>query len=248
VAPDDYNARRRGEDARRPGGLYVSAVDPANVGHIHTRIYADAFDAYDLHADEEYRTGVNVRDLASAASIARKGTRKHDPLSLRWNGEQAVTVETEREYASTTVDRGKSVELIDPASIRAEPDLVDLDMTVRGEIDTLPFRDVLDSMSEHAAVRPDGGDLLVSEELDETASAARFRDVLRESPDDAGETMFSLDYLSDMASAIRSAKADTVTVEFAEEIPIRLSFERTTADGDVLYDGSYLLAPRIGSD
>jgi len=229
-------------------GIHVRAVDPSNVGYVDTRISPAAFDEYELDAGDEYRTGVNTNTLASAATIARKGATTADPLTLSFDGERHVTLETERDYASTTVERGRSLDLIDPASIRSEPDLVDLDMSVRGRIDSLPFRDVLDSMSEHAEFVPDGDDLVVAEDLDTEASVARFRDVLTESPDDADPTVFSLDYLQDMASAIRDAKADTVEVLFAPEIPMRLRFERTNDDGDVLYDGSYLLAPRIRTD
>jgi len=229
-------------------GVHVRAVGPSNVGYVDTRIYPEAFDAYDLEAGDEYRTGVNTNALASAASIARKGATTTDPLTLSFDGERHVTLETERDYSSTTVERGRSLDLIDPASIRAEPDIVELDMTIRGEVDTLPFRDVLDGMADYAEFVPDGDDLVVAEDLDTEASAARFRDVLSESPDDADPTVFSLDYLQDMASAIRDAKADTVEVLFAPEIPMRLRFERTNDDGDVLYDGSYLLAPRISTD
>lgn len=229
-------------------GLHVRAVDPANVGYVDTRIYPGAFENYDLEADEEYRTGVNAGRFASALEIARKGATTAGPLSIRFDGERRVSVETEREYASTTVERGRSLNLIDPASVREEPDLVDLDMTVRGEIDTLPFRDVINSMAEHASFAPDGTDLLVSEDTGTEASAARFRDVLSETPGEADQTVLSLDYLKDMANAIRAAKVDTVEVLFAPESPMRLRFERTDDDGTVLYDGSYLLAPRISSD
>lgn len=229
-------------------GLHVELVDPANVGMVETTLYADALENYSLEASDEYRTGADFKGLASAASIARKGKTTADDLTVRFNGEERATLETEREYGSTTVERGETAALLNPDTIRQEPEIPDLETTVRGEVESLPFRDVLDAVSEHAYFQPDGDDLVVSEERDTSATAARFRDVLTESPDEPDATVFSIDYLSDMASAIRSAKAETVRFEFAEEYPIKLHFQRTGADDTVLYDGTFMLAPRLHSD
>jgi len=228
-------------------GLHVSLVDPANVGMIETTLYADAFESYSLDASDEYLTGVDLKGLASAASIARKGATTADRLSVNFNGEDRATLETEREYGSTTVERGETAALLNPDTIRTEPDIPDLETTIRGEVESLPFRDVLDDVSEHAYFETEGDDLIVSEERDTSATAARFCDVVTESPDDAGPTVYSIDYLSDMVSAIRSAKAESVRFEYAEEYPIKLHFERVE-DETVLYDGTFMLAPRLMSD
>lgn len=231
-------------------GLHVHAVDPTNVGYVDTHLYADALETYDydLGDDGEYVTGVPVDSLASAASVARKGATTADPLTISFDGDRQATVETEREYGSTTVERGSSVSLIDPGMVRDRPNAIDIGTTIRGEIDTLPFRDVLSELEEHATLAADGDDLLISEELDETASAARFRDVLSETPGESEGTIYSVDYLADMASAVRASKADAVSFAYAPEYPIRLRFERIDDDGTTLYDGSYLLAPRISTD
>ena len=228
-------------------GLHVNLVDAANVGMVETTLYADAFDTYGLAASDEYRTGVDVKALASAASIARKGRTTADDLSVSFNGEERATLETEREYGSTTVERGETAALLNPDTIRQEPEIPGLETTVVGEVESLPLRDVVDAVSEHAMLTADGDDLIVSEERDTSATAARFRDVLSESPDEPVESMYSIDYLADMVSAIRGAKADTVRLEFAEEYPIKLHFERRE-DDTVLYDGTFMLAPRVHTD
>jgi DNA polymerase III sliding clamp (beta) subunit (PCNA family) len=229
-------------------GIHVELVDPANVGMIDTTLYRDAFDAYELEANDEYRTGVDMKGLASAASIARKGRTTADDLSVSFNGEERATLETEREYGSTTVERGETAALLNPDTIRQEPEIPGLNTTVVGEVESLPLRDVLDAVSEHAYLTADGDDLIVNEERDTSATAARFRDVLSESPDEPEAAVYSIDHLADMVSAIRGAKADTVRFEFSEEFPIKLHFERRDENDTVLYDGTFMLAPRVHSD
>ena len=60
---------------------------------------------------------------------------------------------------------------------------------------------------------------------------------------EADSSVFSLDYLTDMADALATGKADRVTVKWGEEYPARFAFEYE----DWGFSGHYMVAPRIQS-
>lgn len=236
-------------------GVRMQLVDPANVGLIHMQIYPAAFDAYALDAADDITVGVDLDALTSGLTNARKGRRTDDPVSLDID-DTRITIQIEREYNQTTVRYGDELLTIDPDSIREEPDLPDLDLpATAGAIDVSAFADAIEHIAtgdDHMTVRERDGDLLLTGGSDEDSpspysSAVEIADVVDCPEDDAPVARYSIDYVKDMASALKTGLIDEVTLTWGDEYPYLLDFERRE-DDTVLYDGQYMLAPRIGGE
>ncbi|PSP82923.1 DNA polymerase sliding clamp [Halobacteriales archaeon QH_8_68_33] len=138
--------------------------------------------------------------------------------------------------------------LIDPDSIRQEPDLPDLDLPAEIVIEG---RDIdravtaADMVSDHIAlgVDADAEHFYVDAEgdTDDVHLELGREDLIDLQAGDA-HSLFSLDYLQDMNRAI--PKDAEVTMELGEEFPIKMHFDIAEGEGSV----TYLLAPRIQSD
>jgi len=234
-------------DAR---GMFVSAVDPANVGMVELHANAEAFDYFD--ASEELTIGTNLTRLRSSVSSARIGKRSDDPISLTLD-ETATTVAIERDYDGTELRQTAEHLNIDPDSIRQEPDLPDLELPAEATVSPSALKaatDVVDEATDHAVVTAAGDTLAIAADTDEArgqyGTAVEFDvDVDIEEGVEA-TSQFSLDYLSDMADALVKAKVDAVHIEWGDEMPTMLNFERTEED-TVLYEGTLMLAPRLSS-
>lgn len=239
-------------------GMSTTVVDPANVAQASVTAHADAFETYGLHG-EAFTTGVNFDRLTAQLSNARMGKATDDAVTLDVD-ESRTLVTTEREYSQTTLTQTNEVLNIDPDSVRLPPDIPNLSLPVEATIDVDALVDALDSVnrvSNHAVVSDRGGELVIAGEGDsddghtgEYATVADFGDVIDHRDADSYEggasSKFSLDYFRDMASGLKKAKVDDVTLAFGEELPFRLEFERTI-DEATAYEGVYLLAPRIES-
>jgi len=215
-------------------GLAIRAVDPANVGMVDMHLSRDAFESYETDGGV---IGVNLSRLEEFAGMADAG--------------QLVQLELDEETRKLNVQiegLEGTLALIDPDSIRQEPDLPDLDLS---STVVLEGRDIAravkaaDMVSDHIAlgVDPDEEVFYVDAEGDTD-------DVHLELGEEdlidlvAGEarSLFSLDYLKDMNKAIPSDAE--VTVELGQEFPVKLHFDIAEGEGNV----TYMLAPRIQSE
>jgi proliferating cell nuclear antigen len=213
------------------GGIEIRAVDPANVGMVDLSLEADAFESYEADGG---LIGVNLVRLADIAGMA--------------DSDQLVHLELDEETRKLHISIDGleyTLALIDPESIREEPDLPDLDLPANIVIEG---RDIdravtaADMVSDHIELGVDEGTetFYVSAEGDTD-------DVHLEL--DAGDlidlvsgpasSLFSLDYLDDMNRAI--PKDAEVTTELGEEFPVKLHFDIAEGEGSV----TYMLAPRI---
>lgn len=232
-----------------PDGLSIQAIDPANVAMTSITVHADAFDGYD--APDEFVTGVNLGTLQSQLRGARMGRSTSDPVALDIDTTR-TRLRIEREYDLATVTRTDAFLNIDPDSVREEPDLPELEYECEATIDTAAFVDAvahIDAIGDHMAVRHEDGNLHIDESIgndDEVERAGRVEipDVVTSDDGEPTGSAFSLDYLKDIADALDTALVDEVTLQFGEEIPVRIAFERTD-DKTVLYEGAFLQAPRI---
>jgi proliferating cell nuclear antigen len=226
-------------------GLTVNAVDPANVAMIELDIHAEAFDSFDADGGV---IGLALDDLRSQLRSARKGKRTSDPVTLNLD-DRRIKVLTERDYGGSTV-RAVGEELtIDPDSIRDDPDIPDLDLAWRaatspkaiqaavGHCDGVEDYLKITNRNEalHFEANGDVSDAVVEVEADV--------EPLEHADEDAA-SLFSTDYLDGMAGGLVDGLVDDVSVEFGTEFPCIINFERTD-DGETLYEGQYLLAPRI---
>lgn len=253
-----------------PDGIRMTAVGPANVGMFDVDWHRDGFTGYQYHVDHDDQddadtvVGIPLTHLQDAVKFARK--RDDDPVRIDVLGTQSGTprMRTSVIRPDQQVKRTTVFGLIDPDSIRQEPDIPDIDLAYRATPGIKPLRDVitdLKSIYDHSWFAIDGSDLILGSQPNRNpsldaqkgdgtqASTAVFPNAAWEADDvqgnDSGQgSMFSNDYLKDMLAALDQAKVDRVTVKFGTEYPVMLDFD--TPDWNVT--GTLMLAPRIQSD
>jgi proliferating cell nuclear antigen len=215
-------------------GLEIRAVDPANVGMVDLELEAAAFESYEADGGV---IGVDLSRLEDIASMADSG--------------QLVQLELDEETRKLHIQIDGleyTLALIDPDSIRQEPDLPDLDLPARIVIEG---RDIdravraADMVSDHIALGVDteAEHFYVDAEGDTDDVHLEFGagDLIALELGDA-HSLFSLDYLKDMNKAI---PADgEVEIELGEEFPVKMHFDIAEGLGKV----TYMLAPRIQSE
>ena len=215
-------------------GLSIRAVDPANVGMVDLELDAAAFESYEADGG---LIGVNLSRLEDIAGMADSG--------------QLVELELDEETRKLHIQIDGleyTLALIDPDSIRQEPDIPDLDLPAEIIIEGADIdRSVTaaDMVSDHIAlgVDADAEQFYVDAEgdTDDVHLELDREDLIDLQAGDA-HSLFSLDYLNDMNKAIPGDAE--VTVELGEEFPVKLHYEIAEGQGHV----TYMLAPRIQND
>jgi proliferating cell nuclear antigen len=215
-------------------GLEIRAVDPANVGMVDLSLDAGAFESYEADGG---LIGVNLVRLADIAGMA--------------DSDQLVNLELDEETRKLHISIDGleyTLALIDPESIREEPDLPELDLPATIVIEG---RDIdravtaADMVSDHIELGVDDSTetFYVSAEGDtDDVHLELDADDLIDLIAGPASSLFSLDYLDDMDSAI--PKDAEVRMELGEEFPVKLHFDIAEGDGSV----TYMLAPRIQSN
>jgi len=215
-------------------GLAIRAVDPANVGMVDLSLSADAFESYETDGGV---IGVNLARLEEFVGMADSG--------------QLVQLELDEETRKLHIQiegLEGTLALIDPDSIRQEPDLPDLDLSAEIVVEG---RDIdravtaADMVSDHIAlgVDPDDEEFYVDAEgdTDDVHLELGTEDLIDLTAGEA-RSLFSLDYLKDMDKAIPGDAE--VRIELGEEFPVKMHFDIAEGNGQV----TYMLAPRIQSD
>jgi len=212
-------------------GLVIRAVDPANVGMVDLTLDAEAFESYEADGG---LIGVNLVRLQDIAGMA--------------DADQLVHLELDEETRKLHISIDGleyTLALIDPDSIREEPDLPDLDLPATVVIEG---RDIdravtaADMVSDHIELGVDDeeGVFYVRAEGDtDDVHLELGTDDLIDLVAGPASSLFSLDYLKDMDKAI-PADAE-VTMELGEEFPVKLHFDIAEGQGQV----TFMLAPRI---
>ena len=216
------------------GALSIRAVDPANVGMVDLTLEAAAFESYEADGGV---IGVNLARLEDIAGMANSGDLIHLELD-----EETRKLHIETDGLSYTLA------LIDPDSIRQEPDIPDLD--VPGEIVVEGAQldrgiTAADMVSDHIRLRVDEADeaFFVEAEGDtDDVDLELGREDLIALTAGPADSLFSLDYLKDMNRAIPGDAE--VTVELGEEFPVKLHYGFAEGLGQT----TFMLAPRIQSD
>jgi len=215
-------------------GLSIRAVDPANVGMVDLDLAAAAFESYEADGG---LIGVNLSRLEDIAGMADAG--------------QLVQLELDEETRKLHIQIDGleyTLALIDPDSIRQEPDIPDLDLPAHVVIEG---RDIdravtaADMVSDHIALGVDAADELFYVDAEGDTDDVHLeltRDQLIDLEAGEAHSLFSLDYLKDMNKAI--PKDAEVELELGDEYPVKMHFDIAEAQGQV----TYMLAPRIQSD
>ena len=215
-------------------GLEIRAVDPANVGMVDLSLSASAFESYEADGG---LIGVNLVRLHDIAGMADTDQLVHLELD-----------EQTRKLHISIDGLEYTLALIDPESIREEPDLPDLDLPAEIVIEG---RDIdravtaADMVSDHIELGVDDAEELFYVEAEGDTDDVHLEldtDDLIDLTSGPASSLFSLDYLKDMDKAI-PADAE-VTMELGEEFPVKMHFEIAEGEGQV----TYMLAPRIQSN
>jgi proliferating cell nuclear antigen len=214
--------------------LSIRAVDPANVGMVDLTLPAAAFESYEADGGV---IGVNLSRLEDIAGMADADDLVHLELD-----EETRKLHIEMDGLSYTLA------LIDPDSIRQEPDLPDLDLPANVVLEGAQLGrgiTAADMVSDHIRLRvdPDAEAFYIEAEGDtDDVDLELDREDLIDLTAGPADSLFSLDYLKDMNRAIPSDAE--VVVELGEEFPVKLHYEFAEGMGDV----TFMLAPRIQSD
>lgn len=218
-------------------GIRVQCVDPANVAmYCPIQLETGAFESLD--APGQSVVGVNLTSLDDKLGPANSD----DLVNL------SVDMETRMlhlEYRAIEQDMA----LIDPESVRSEPDVSDIDLRNQMVITGERFKqavEIADINGDHVEIegRPDLERAQWFVEGDTDTATIKFAkdETLDETTvNDETVTIMSLEYLKEIAKPM--PKDTEVTVEFDDEFPIRMHYE--ACDGNLVAD--IMQAPRIST-
>lgn len=217
-------------------GLDIRAVDPGNVAMIDMEIDSAAFASYEADGG---LLGLNLERLTEIIGMA--------------DSEEFVHLVLDDETRKLNIEMGGlsfTMALIDPDSIREEPDIPDLDLPGRfvfegSELDRAVT--AADLVSDHIEIGADDDALRFTAEgdTDDVEVTLGMDDLLSDRFNGAKESvasLFSLDYLDDMTGPID--KDAEVSMLLGDEFPVKLRYSSHDGDVSVLN----MLAPRIQSD
>lgn len=218
--------------------MRLAAVDPANVGMVDESLAADAFESYEFDGGV---IGVSLERLADVLGMA--------------SNDDLVFLELDSETRKLAIEIGGleyTLALIDPDSIRQEPDIPDIEdeltATFVGEArDLQRARKAADLCSDHIAFGADvGGELFYADaegDTDDVRVTWEREDCGEGSAVDAdAHSLFSLGYVKDMLSPLNASEETTLQV--GEDFPMLLDSQFADGDGDLRYS----LAPRVQSE
>ncbi|SNZ12121.1 proliferating cell antigen [Natronoarchaeum philippinense] len=237
-------------------GLHTRAVDPANVGLIDFTAHAQGFEQFDV--TEPTTFGLSLSAFKNAVSWARKRGGDGDPVAIDIYDDPARmrvrVTRPDQEITRVTEWFG-----VDPEKIREEPNMPDLSLPGRADPGVKAFNQAvkaIDSNHEEAYVTrdgstfvlgsQDGGDTTPDDDEDDPQDAVMFTNCAWDETGD-GEpcsTLFSLDYLTDIAASIKRGKSDRLLVKWGDEFPAKFEVEHD----DWGFEATYMLAPRIQND
>lgn len=219
-------------------GLRARAVDPANVAMADVEVPADAFERV---SGDGTTLGVNLESLADVVGMAP-------------DGESAIVGDLDadsRKLALSIPEIGLdyTLALIDPDTIRQEPDLPELELPATYVADVAALDrgiTAADLCSDHLTLRAVDGDtfeICADGDTDDVEVTLGGEELLdgRHDGDAPAASFFSLDYLLDLRGPLPSDA--TVSVRVGDEMPTKLRY--TTASG---VEVENMLAPRISSE
>jgi proliferating cell nuclear antigen len=215
-------------------GFQIKAVDPANVAMGQTNLSADSLVEYS--ADVEV-IGVNLDRFEDIIGMADSD----DEIEFTLDGR---TRKLHIHFGGLEY----TMAVIDPDSIRQEPDIPELDLTAEIVLSGKDINRAVTAsqmVSDHVALGIDADSEVFQAEAegdtDDVNLSLTDEDVIDLSPG-AAYSLFSLDYLEDINKAI--PKQAEVTMELGEEFPVKMHY--THPDSGI--KTTFMIAPRIQSD
>lgn len=238
-------------------GIHLRQEDAAKVAMVDLTAHAEGFPKFEI--DDGFTFGLNLERFQNAVKWARKRGGDGDPVAIDVY-EDPARMQVRITRPDQQMKRFTEWFAIAPESIRGESDIPDLDLPNRATPGVTPLREGIKALSshDHAHVTRDGGTFILGSQEggetmpadvdDDPQDAIKFPNCAWDDRDDesveAFSSLFSLDYLEDMATALHKAKADRLTIEWGEQFPTKIHFEHEEWG----FEGQYLLAPRITED
>lgn len=215
-------------------GLSIKAVDPANVGMVSLSLDETACEQYTAPGDSVI--GVNIQRLDDIISMATAD----DIISLRLSTDHKLTIE----FNSLSY----TVALIDPDSVRQEPDIPDLDLPATVLVEGSHIDrgvNASDMVSNHIRFT-----VSAAEETFQISATGDTDDVDLTVTDDElisltaadANSLFDLEYLTDINRALPADKE--VTLRLGDDFPMMIQFSIANGEGTV----EFMLAPRIENE
>jgi len=216
-------------------GLSIKSVDPANVAMVDMEIGADAFESFE---SDDVVLGINLERLEDVLSMGDSG--------------DVVSCSLDEETRKLDIDIGGlsyTLALIDPDSIRQEPDIPDLDLPATVVVEGRQISrgvSAADLCSDHVTLQAAADDetfyINAEGDTDDVSLALGDGDLLSANVGESCESMFSLEYLTDMERAMPND--GEISLRLGSEVPVKMRY--SLADGSV--EVVNLLAPRISSE
>jgi proliferating cell nuclear antigen len=217
-------------------GIHLIAADPAMVALVDFKLEEDVFESYDL--EEETKVGLNLENFYS--------------ILRRANSDDTLTLELDEDGSKfhITMEGVSTRDFSLPVLNLSEDDIPStdqLDFSVESEIEASVLEGaVKDAMvvSDSVTVSADSEHLEIVSKGDQSNvdfSISGDSEGIIELEGGEAESMFSLDYLSNMIGA--KSLSDTVSVKLGDDFPMRLEFVVPEKA-----DLSFVLAPRIEED
>ncbi len=214
-----------------PQGISTRAVDPANVAMVSIDLAKDAFDSFEATDGE---IGVDITKLNGIMELANKD----DVIRLELDEKGQKLVIGIRGLAYT-------ISLLDPSTIRKEPKIPELNLpahvTLRGD-DLKRAVKAAEKVGDYMNIGVKG-DIFFMEgdgDTDKVLMELKKDQLIDITPCDAN-SLFSLDYLSDISRT--AGKASQVTLDVGKDYPMKVRFAFAEGHGQALY----MLAPRVES-
>jgi proliferating cell nuclear antigen len=214
-------------------GLEIRAVDPANVAMADIELGAGAFESYE----------------ASGGVIGVDLTRFEDIIGMADSGQLVqLTLDQETRKLHISLDGLEyTLALIDPDTIRQEPDIPELDLTASLSLEGRDLDRAItaaDMISDHIEFGVDADDEIfyarAEGDTDDVTVELDRDDLLSFSPGEA-QSLFSIDYMNDLKKSIGSDAE--ISIRLGEEFPMKMEMQFAEGDGNALW----MVAPRIQS-
>jgi proliferating cell nuclear antigen len=216
----------------KPEGISVKAVDPANVAMVTFELGSPAFDEYSADVCE---IGIDLNKITDLMGITDKG--------------DTVLMELEEENHKLLIDVGGlsyTLSLLDPSTIREEPRVPQLELPAKVVMNGTDLRHAVkaaEKISNHILMGVSGDTFFMEAKGDtDQVRLEMGRDQLINLKSSEASSLFSLDYLTDMAKLTN--KVNEVSLSLGRNFPVIIDFEIANGAGRI----SYFLAPRIESD
>lgn len=215
-------------------GVSVTAVDPANVGMVDLELPAEVFDTYEADA---HTIGLPLERFLDIVSLF---TQNGDPAHI-------MLEEETRRLRLESGGLDYTLSLLDPDSIRKEPEIPDLNLTASATLTGKDFSRAVNAcnmVADHLQLgaEPDGDFYVTADGDTDNVNVTMEEDEVIELDTGNADSLFSIEYLRDMERAIPSDAP--VTVEIGPEFPVIITFNLIDEQAAV----QYVLAPRITND